>query len=72
MYEVEAYTYLNRVEKGYDAVHDLAGIVDYGESGTVECYGGVTGRGNYFERMAQFNNLGYNLSVLHSKDNKIP
>lgn len=26
----------------------------------------------YFEQMSQYNNFGFNLSVLHSKDNKIP
>jgi hypothetical protein len=26
----------------------------------------------YFEKMNQYNNFAFNLSVLHSKDNKIP
>ena len=26
----------------------------------------------YFENMSQFNNFTFNLSILHSKDNKIP
>ena len=59
----------------------MAGSVDYTDGNVVKCcsagapgniYSIVESGQVYFEEMSQYNNFGYNLSVLHSRNNKIP
>ena len=73
-YKLEAYCMLNRLDKAYDLLHELLGSIDYSDTNLLECCtSSVQESGEtYFEKMNQYNNFSFNLSVLHSKDNKIP
>jgi len=55
-------------------LHELLGSIDYSDTTLHEfCSASVHESGEtYFEKMNQYSNFSFNLSVLHSKDNKIP
>lgn len=70
---MEALCELNRIANSYEVMHDLISTIDYSEQtfmtrSTANQKPGQT----YFEKISQYNNFCYNISVLHSKDNKIP
>lgn len=68
---MEAYSHIDRMKKSYDLLHDLLTSVDYNDSTPIQSRSD-SNFNTIFETSTQYNNFAYNLSVLYSRDNKIP